>query len=262
MRSLRPRHARAAGASARRVRLPDGRRRQPRRGPTRSPPASTESAAELLAEHNRNAERDPEPRGAARRSSSAEPAGRRRPATASWRWSGRGTSSSTLRSRLGTTSPTSARTTSEFWFWVKDKHGEGRSTTATTTRPAPARWPPTFQPDWIIEALGLRVIPDEEAAEIKVTPGKDAGTLVLTQRQKTSQGESLIKETILDESTGRIREHWVYAADHKTLLAHAVVTDYQEYATPAGESGAPAETVYLPQKLRLEWIRRRSWRST
>ena len=143
----------------------------------------------------------------------------------------------------------------EFWFWAKDSQEKAVyfcNYDATGASPLSAAG---LQPDWIIEALGLRLIPDEEASRIKVTPGKDPGTIVLTERQKASHGEDLIKETILNEATGRIREHWVYAADHKTPLAHAVVTDYQEYPV-ASETDALPEKVYLPRKLRLEWMQK------
>jgi hypothetical protein len=140
----------------------------------------------------------------------------------------------------------------EFWFWVKDSPDKavyycmyddsGASPLAMG-----------LQPDWIVEALGLRVISDSEAAGIKVRPGKEPGTVVLTQRQKAPQGEAVIKETVLNEANGRIREHWVYAADHKTPLAHAVINDYKEYPLPA-EPGSPPEKVYLPHQLRLEWM--------
>ena len=92
---------------------------------------------------------------------------------------------------------------------------------------------------------GLRVISDEEAARIKVTPGKDPGTLVLTERQKTarasrsSRKRSSTRRPAGSASTGSTR------ADRKTPLAHAVVTDYQEYPLPA-ETGRRAEKVYLP----------------
>ena len=141
----------------------------------------------------------------------------------------------------------------EFWFWAKDTPEKAVYYCNYDESGASPLAAAGIQPDWIIEALGLRVITDDEAARIKVTPGKDPGTVTLTQKQKTPQGEEVIKETVLNETTGRIREHWVYSGDRKTPLAHAVVTDYQEYPVP-NETGPPTEKVYLPKKLRLEWI--------
>ncbi len=140
----------------------------------------------------------------------------------------------------------------EFWFWAKGSpqkavyycnYDEGGNSPLSAAG---------LQPEWIIEALGLRVISDSEAARTKVAPGKDPGTVTLTLRQKTPQGEEIIKETILNEATGRIREHWVYSSD-KTPLAHAVVSEYQDCPLPV-EAGTPAEIVYLPKRFRLEWM--------
>ncbi len=140
----------------------------------------------------------------------------------------------------------------EFWFWAKgspEKAVYYCNYDETGNSPLSAAG---LQPEWIIEALGLRVISDGEAAKIKVAPGKEPGTLTLTHRQKTPQGEEIIKETILNESNGRIREHWVYSAE-KHPLAHAVISEYQDYPLPAA-AGAPAEMVYLPKRFRLEWM--------
>lgn len=136
----------------------------------------------------------------------------------------------------------------EFWFWVKDSKDKaiyvcnydeaGESPLATS-----------LQPDWIIEALGLRVISDREAAEITVKRGQEPDTLVLTHRPRSVQGTSSTRVTFLSESTRRIREHRIYAADGKTLLARAVVLGYQK----VGVSEAADEFVYMPQRVKLDW---------
>ncbi len=138
----------------------------------------------------------------------------------------------------------------EFWFWVKENRDQAVyfcNYNANGSSPLAA----SFQPDWIVEALGLRVIPESEAATIKVTPG-EPGTWLLTQRQTTGSGETTYKETVLSAATHRILKHRVYASDNKTLLTEATITEYDNYRVPA-DGEKPAETVYLPKVCRLKW---------
>jgi hypothetical protein len=139
----------------------------------------------------------------------------------------------------------------EFWFWVKDLPDKaiyycnydesGASPLASS-----------LQPDWVVEAFGLNVIPPEEAEQIKVTPGSVAGTLVLTHQVRERQGQSFIKETVISEATRRIREHRIYSAGKKTLLARAIVYEYSDFTLP-GDSVETTEKVFLPKKMRLDW---------
>jgi hypothetical protein len=139
----------------------------------------------------------------------------------------------------------------EFWFWVKDSP-EKAVFYCNYDESGSSPLPSAFQPDWIVEALGLRVFTSTEAAAIQVVPGRDPGTVVLIQKQRSGKADTVIKETVLAESTRRIREHRVYASDHKTLLARASISEYKDYPLPAGSEGAE-KTVYLPLKFKLEW---------
>jgi hypothetical protein len=139
----------------------------------------------------------------------------------------------------------------KFWFWVRDnsdkavyfcKYDEAGGTPLIAT----------MQPDWIVEALGLRVIPEEEADEIKVSRGETPGTLVLTHRPTRTGGETTTRITIVSESTHRIKEHRLCpAGDPKTILAKAVIDDYMEVP----DSEHPDEKVYIPRKIKLDWVR-------
>lgn len=140
----------------------------------------------------------------------------------------------------------------EFWFWLKDSQEKAVyvcNYDESGTSPLAA----TLQPDWIVEALGLRVIPEDEAAETTVKPGKD-GTLVLTYSPKQGDpGASFVRETVVSESTHRIKQLRVFSADHKTLLAQAFVTDYQNVAVRS-DDGSAEEPAYVPKNLRLDWL--------
>lgn len=137
----------------------------------------------------------------------------------------------------------------KFWFWTKDNQDKAiyycNYDETGKTPLSPAR----LQPDWIVEALGLRVITDQEADGCTVDPGKQPDTLVLTHRPTRSGGESVTRVTVLSKSTHRVKEHQLLAADGRTLVARAIVEDY--LSLPDGNH--PDENVYLPKKMKLEW---------
>lgn len=138
----------------------------------------------------------------------------------------------------------------KFWFWVRDNSDkaiyycnyEDAQDSALTT---------AFQPDWIVEALGLRVIPTEEMGDYKLTRGDRPGELVLRHQPTQSGSESVTRVTIISETTHRIREHQLFATDTKQLLARAIVDDYM----PLPLIDHPEERAYVPKKLHLEWTR-------
>jgi hypothetical protein len=137
----------------------------------------------------------------------------------------------------------------EFWIWVNERRDPAVyycNYDETGASPLSV----SFQPDFIIQAIGLRVIPESEMKRMKAEKGLEPDTVVLTLVDKTPQGQSVIRETILKESTGRILEHRIYTSDHKTLLASATVTDFQDCKPP---SDGTSETVYLPKSIRVEW---------
>lgn len=146
-----------------------------------------------------------------------------------------------------------------FWFWVKrSKEKEVYVCRYSDTGDSPLA--AAFQPDWIVEALGLREIPAEEAADYAIRRGEPpaTNTLVLTRRLRTPAGESYMKMLIVDAATGVLREHRLYAGDQKTMLARAVVPPghYQRVAVSARpEEGVGATAVVLPTKIQLSWVK-------
>jgi hypothetical protein len=108
----------------------------------------------------------------------------------------------------------------------------------------------TLQPEWIIEALGLYVIPDEEAAHITAQKGDSPSTIVLVHHRTGPRGEPLIKKTVVERETGRIVQHLFYEPYGKTLVARALPGEYKRVAI-ADADGASAGTVELPTRLKL-----------
>ncbi len=143
----------------------------------------------------------------------------------------------------------------EFWFWVKDRSRNKEYYFCEYDETGKSPLATTLQPELIVEALGLRVIPEAEAAGCSIQPGPTPGTLALTYKPSKTQGETLTRMTIFSESSRRIREHRVYSGEGaaKVLLAHAVVKGYQKVPLPA-ETGGSDEEVYLPSSLRLDWF--------
>ena len=98
----------------------------------------------------------------------------------------------------------------EFWFWVQSdddpsiywcNYADLESSALAVT----------YQPDWIIEALGLKPITPEEAAGIKVERTDDRDTSALVFPPTKSGGETYQRMMIVSNYTRRIKEHRIYA---------------------------------------------------
>jgi hypothetical protein len=213
--------------------------------------ASSANVGAILAEHNRNAERIQVMRA-------------RPDLTVTLRERGKRDSTHPLNGRLVLEQPRNFKlelyhsvqsqvgdlgsNETEYWFWIKDKSQAlyyCKYEDADANPQAVA-----FQPDWIKEAMGLRVIPEEEAAQITVTSA-EPGRLVLTHRPHTASGKTYTRVTILDRTTHQILEHRLLSGDQKTILARAEVPEGYDRYTP--ESGGD-EAVLVPRRLKLFWM--------
>ncbi len=136
----------------------------------------------------------------------------------------------------------------EFWFWAQSKK-ENNVYVCSYDEIERSPLSAAFQPDWIVEAMGLRTISREEARQMTSKGADIPGAVKLISTRKGANGETLTKETILDTS-GRIKEHRLYQGQgrDKTLLASATVTEFKPVAAEAGES------VMMPYRFRLDWI--------
>ena len=137
----------------------------------------------------------------------------------------------------------------EFWFWSDDKSDPhvyvARYDAATS--PA-ANKEMTFQPDWIVEALGLREISEQEARTIKVSNGSRPNTVVWTHSRKTLRGEVVKKLTILDRTTGQIVEHQFFVPGMNAPIASASPIGTKTVALAAD----PSRTVSMPKSIHLK----------
>jgi hypothetical protein len=143
----------------------------------------------------------------------------------------------------------------EFWFWVNNddkkvywcKYQDIDSTALAVT----------YQPDRIIEALGLKPITPDEAAGIKQHEGDVSGTTALVFPATKNGAETYTRMMIVWNKNKRIKEHRIYegsAPTNRGLLAQAEVSRYAEFDTGSSES-TDDQTCYLPESVKLEWKR-------
>jgi hypothetical protein len=146
----------------------------------------------------------------------------------------------------------------EFWFWVSSEKSIYWCKYADLDSSAVAV---TYQPDWIIEALGLKPISPQEAAKIKVRDGEVRGTTKLVFPATRNGNETYTRMMIVDNRTRRIKQHRIYGGDQqlpsassRSLLAQAEVSNFVDYDAGSGDS-TDGQTCYLPQNVKLDWKR-------
>jgi hypothetical protein len=140
----------------------------------------------------------------------------------------------------------------EFWFWVQNDNDKSIYWCDYAELEASAL-AMTYQPDWIIEALGLQPISSEEAAHISLR-NKEPGATALVFPPVRRGSETYTKMMIVSNYTLRLKELRIYAGNVQSLLAQAEVSRYADYEAGGSESGG-RETCYLPESVRLDWKR-------
>jgi hypothetical protein len=140
----------------------------------------------------------------------------------------------------------------EFWFWVHND--EKKIYWCNYDELDSSSLAVTYQPDWIIAALGLKPITPDEAARIKVNVGDERGTTALVFPPTKSGGQTYTRMMIVWNNNRRIKQHRVYQGivASKNLVARAEVGHFTEYE--AGSAEGAGEKCYLPESVKLEWI--------
>jgi hypothetical protein len=143
----------------------------------------------------------------------------------------------------------------EFWFWVSNsddpsiywcKYSELKSSALAAS----------YQPDWIIEAMGLKPISPEEKDDIRVQKGPEPGTTALVFPPTRNRKENYTRVLIVSNRERRIKQLRLHAAaEPKTLIAQAEPSQYKEYPAKSDTPDSTAEMCYLPEKLVLDWKR-------
>ena len=140
----------------------------------------------------------------------------------------------------------------EFWFWLRDDPDKSINWCRHEDVESSAI-PVSYQPDWIIAALGLKAISADEAAGIKVrTKGTESGTTALVFPSTTSGGQTYTREIIVANKTRLIKGHRLYAGKTSSLVAQAEVSDYKEIEIGSQASG-DRDVCHVPGNIKLDW---------
>jgi hypothetical protein len=143
----------------------------------------------------------------------------------------------------------------EFWFWVNND--DRKVYWCNYDELDSGALAVTYQPDWIIEALGLKPITPEEAKAIKVHEGEIRGTTALVFPAQKNGSATYSRMMIVWNQTQRIKEHRIYegaAPTPRGLLAQAEVKNYVDFPVDSSES-ATGEKCHLPESFKLVWKR-------
>jgi hypothetical protein len=140
----------------------------------------------------------------------------------------------------------------EFWFWVQNE--EDRSIYWCNYNDlGSSALSVTYQPDWIMEALGLKPITQEEADAIRVEKTDNPNLSAVVFPPAKTRGESYQRMMIVSNYTRKVTAYRICAADRsRTVLAEAVIPRYKDFDLDKSESGA-FQSCYLPESLKLEW---------
>ncbi len=136
----------------------------------------------------------------------------------------------------------------EFWFWVQNR--QDRSIYWADHSDAEANGlAASYQPDWIIEALGIKSISPAEEARITAREGPEPGTTLFTFAGGSNPA---YREVVVWNQSRRIKEYSLYSRDRKTLLARAEIKNYKTHELESNGEGL-ADTCHIPGAIRLEW---------
>jgi hypothetical protein len=133
-----------------------------------------------------------------------------------------------------------------FWFWFAGNDPAIYTCKYDADGQIPAGVPVTFQPDWILEALGLREISDEDAKNMTIRRGNIVGTDVLIGRRQTPSGESYQRMIWINSSTKRVVAYRLYGPGSQALTEASL-----QYDLVTTNESEPT----LPHKVRLAWIK-------
>jgi hypothetical protein len=139
----------------------------------------------------------------------------------------------------------------KFWFWVQNDEDKSIYWCNYSDLKS-SELPITFQPDWIVEALGLKPITPEEAAEIRVKEGPERGTTTLIFPPIENKADTYTRVMVVANDTLRIKEYRILAGDRQTVLAQAMVKGYKEHEVDSTKTTV-ASKCYLPDEIQFDW---------
>ena len=139
----------------------------------------------------------------------------------------------------------------EFWFWTKDAKDKA---VLVGQFDAQGKLPPDVlvQPEWLVEALGMRPISAEELDHIRLERSRDAGLVVLSHDRSDAANHKILKRTVLDPTTNQVRQHQFFAANDMTNpVAVVSPSSYKKFTIEPDSEGGEVRYVELPQRIQL-----------
>ncbi|GIW80450.1 MAG: hypothetical protein KatS3mg105_2257 [Gemmatales bacterium] len=131
----------------------------------------------------------------------------------------------------------------EFWYWLSkaDPPYLFHCSHQDFARVPPERMPFPFQPEWVIEALGMAELDPNGNYEVITNPR----TIELVERTKTPQGLPVRKKTVFNraDSAVQVVAHLLEDQNGKTICA-AYVREVQH---------DPATGAVVPRRVELVW---------
>lgn len=129
----------------------------------------------------------------------------------------------------------------EFWIWQKDMNPPYLLTAHHEDMPLALRhFKVPFQPDWIMEVLGVIPI-DGSRYELHVVPGKPY--VELSGSSVAPSGESVRKVIRVSTRHGRVVEHLLWGSTGR-LIASASLSNHRV---------DPATQIVTPRCIRIQW---------
>jgi hypothetical protein len=132
----------------------------------------------------------------------------------------------------------------QFWFWAKRvEKSQQYVFTARHDRlvQAQQRFRIPFQPDWLIEVLGVIPLDESELVYEPGPPGSHRANLI--SQRVSPQGEPVKKVTVVDTCHGLILEHALYNAQGNLIARACLLGHYND----------PVSRAVLPSVIDLEW---------
>lgn len=144
-----------------------------------------------------------------------------------------------------------------FWFWLQSDNKDSRHVYFCDYADLPsANLAGTYQPDWIVEVLGLKPINPDEVAAVRISPGPKKGTTTLTF-PASGKGSAYARAMVVSDETRRLAEYRLYDQDGKTLIGQASVKEYKniELNEHADAESVEPSDCYIASHVLLEWKR-------
>jgi len=130
-----------------------------------------------------------------------------------------------------------------FWFWTRRDSEQAIYLARHDAQPArDARFAIPFQPDWVMEALGVIEL---DPTSVAIEPPGTTRMIRLVRRDRTPDGRPVAKVTTVDPCHGLVREHALYDARGQ-LMARAQLS---------GHVRDRASGAVLPTSIEFDWPR-------